>query len=208
MTHLWDFKNWTAKDQVDGSSLALHDGATCSNWIYNNKYIYYLALNNGYAALASGVYFNSEFSIVAKVHLGTSFDKWSRIIEFGVGKSVDNIILMFNDGDASHYYPSFYVLYSNTKQISVKSSINLSDVSSDFGWICIVATFESTQAKIYINKVLAGTTTYDSFLPRNVTRTKNYIGGSSWGGSETDSLVGEIRTYTGVLTTKEISNIC
>jgi hypothetical protein len=88
LTHLWDFTNWTASDKIDGSSLTLHDGAACSSWVYNSKYIYYLALNNGYAKMPSAVYFDSEFSIVAKVYLGTSFDKWSRIVEFGAGNQL------------------------------------------------------------------------------------------------------------------------
>ena len=77
-------------------------GAVISNHIIDSKYVWFLYFNRGYASIPTGVYFNSEFSIVTRIRIGSTSntDKWSRIIEFGAGKTLDNIILTLNDGES------------------------------------------------------------------------------------------------------------
>ncbi len=207
MTNFWSFDSGSYNDKVgNGGKLSLSDKIqfTYDHNCCGNKGA--LDLNTGYAVIPPDIYFNSEFSIAVWVCpvSSRSADSWSRIVEFGRGVTSDNIILMFNDDRDGHFYPNFYVIYSNTKQIRVTSNKDLLDVSS---WYFIVCTFESTQAKMYINKELVGSVTYDSFLPRNVTRNRNYIGGSSWGESKSENYVDDLRIYKGILSSAQINNL-
>ena len=53
-----------------------------------------------------------------------------------------------------------------------------------------------------------GSTTYDSFLPRDVSRSRNYFGGSSWGEAKSDTIVDFLKIYKGALSATEIKTLC
>ena len=202
LTNWWSFADYSYTDSVGGVTM------TVGRAIYNNEFPCYdhndkedscIELDNGYLVIPSGVYFNSEFTLTAWVEPGGTSDTYTRILEFGNGVKSDNIILMLNGDSTSAYYPRFYTFYSSS-QIAVVSNTRVYANAFYF----LAATFESTQAKLYINGVLVGSISYTSFLPKNVIRTRNYLGGSSWGGSQTNSVIDDIRIYNRALSATEI----
>ncbi len=57
-----------------------------------------LNLNGGYTQVPSGVYFNTtSFSISAWVYSGAS-GWWARLIDFGNGMNLDNVIVTIDSG--------------------------------------------------------------------------------------------------------------
>ena len=161
-----------------------------------------MPINYGYLNIPSGTYFNTEFTVSAWVQPIDITDTYTRILEFGTGKSSNNVILMFNADSTSQLYPRFYVIQSGT-QICAISTIQISKLS----WHFVAATFTATLANIYVDGVLAGSVAYKNLALASVVRTKNYVTGSSWGDSVTRSYVDDIRIYNRALSTLEIQQL-
>ena len=150
----------------------------------------FINLNAGYATLPAANYVIGNFSIAVWVYPGTTNANSTRIVEFGNGTPSNNIILYLCENNATDYYPAFYV-YKSTSYAFVRSSVSLKTSK----WSHIVATFTSaSQMNIYINGVLAGTSTVSFTLP-TVTRSYNYLGSSKWGETPSYAFIDDIRIY-------------
>ena len=136
-------------------------GTTFSNGVVNFT-------GGSYAAVAPGVYFGTHFTIEGWVKL-TSYASWSRLIDFGNGPNVpENVFLAVTNGAGG--YPTF----TTYGEDSVTS-----DTQMPVGqWAHLVATYDGTTGKIYINgsQVASGTMT----APMQVSRSDCYIGRSNW----------------------------
>ena len=159
-----------------------------------------------YASFAgSGQYLNlPDTSIVFDGGLTISgwvyyneFAHWSRIIDFGNGAGVDNIILA-NPGT------------SNDLNLSIRSGgsnigMTVEDVLETEQWMHIAATVATDgTANIYINGELVGTQAHQ--LPDNVQRTRNYIGRSNWNNDAYfDGKIDDISMWNVALTQSEIT---
>lgn len=126
------------------------------------------------------------------------FAHWSRIIDFGNGAGVDNIILA-NPGT------------SNNINLSIRSGgsnigMTVEDVLETDEWMHIAATVDTDgTANIYINGVLVGTQAHQ--LPDNVQRTRNYIGRSNWSNDAYfDGKMDNISMWNVALTQNEITD--
>ncbi len=146
-----------------------------------------------YVSFPASVYFSGNFTIECWVY-PRSFGNWARIIDFGNGAGVNNILLVYTNGTSG--IPTFYVegAQFDANQAIIKNQ-----------WTHIAATLSGTTATIYINGVASGTSTF-STPPANVTRNNCYIGKSNWGGGDaySNAVFDELRIWNTAKTQTEI----
>ena len=201
---MWLFTSESSEDSIMGNNLTVGETVAIYNcYDHLGELRGCVGLNKGYYTIPTDVYFNSEFTLTAWVKPDTDSDKYSRIVEFGNGKANDNVILMMNSDSTSTFYPQFCVVHNSNTQKCIGSSTALSLNN----WNFIAATFTSTQANIYVSGILSGSISYSSFLPANINRSRNYVAGSSWGGSNTESSIDDIRIYNRALSASEILDL-
>jgi len=151
---------WTSRGKIDGA--IVFDG------------LGYVDLPDGYADFTSGV-------TVAGWIYHLSFPNWGRIIDFGNGAGVDNILLAHR-GTSSDGRFEFHDSPGGTE------AIDPNGVFTTFGWQHIVATCDDgptngATMKLYVNGDLAFEQGGKS-TPANILRTNNYIGESNWDGDD------------------------
>jgi len=152
-----------------------------------------------YAQCPAGVYFTGgSFTIQSWVYV-SSIQNWNRIIDFGSGAGVNNILL--SNSYASGGKPGIYI---EGGQFEADATLSLSH------WHQVCATFTYTSgatgtAKIYIDGQPHGSGTLTK--PANVTRTLCYIGKSNWGHGPDPNMnggIGSLQIYNGALTDAEM----
>ena len=126
-------------------------------------------LKDSYLQAPAEIYFNGDFTISVWVYIN-SIRVFSRVIDFGNGPYLDNIILSLSRFDSAH--PYFEIFYGSTPSLLV--AVNALPLKK---WTHLLATYASTNASIYING------NFDNYisnvnLKNNLLRTKNYIGKS------------------------------
>ena len=162
-----------------------------------NSAIYF---NQGYLEVPSGVYFSGDFTVTAWIYL-KSYKYFSSILEFSNGMNSDNIDLLMYESTS---YLSAYVYKGSSSQYFETSSssivINLNQ------WYFVAFVLNSTTGYIYVNgNQIANGTLY---VPNNIIRTKNYIGGTSWYLTDynADAIYDEIKIYNRVLSSSIIKD--
>jgi hypothetical protein len=161
-----------------------------------------LALNGGWAQVPPGVYFDTpEFSISVWVYPLT-VAIYSRVIDLGNGPLNDSLILALS---YSNLNPYLAMLNGPTVIFQPISSQSL-----QLGqWQFLVATFNGTNARVYLNSQLKADAYNESLkLQTNISRSMCYIGkstkpaiGYSW------SYLDELRFYNKSLTQTEIYDL-
>lgn len=145
---------------------------TCDRFNKPTSAIY---ITHGYLNIPSGKYLTGDFTITCWIQL-ISYQYWSSIINFGNGEQIDEINLTMNSTTSQIGLESFYDPSSDSSELGVTSTqINL------FQWYHIAAVLKKTTAYMYINGVEVAK---GAFLnaPRDVIRTKNFIGISNFEG--------------------------
>lgn len=141
--------------------------------------------------------FSSGFTASFYANLGTATQNWERIFDFGNGQANDNI-LVGRSGTTDNL--AFEIYTSGTSYGQCGSS----NLISNSTWAHYAVTVDGTNCRWYKNGNLASTTSYTG-LPRNVTRTSNFLGKSNWSGDGyLESGIGEISVYTRALNAGEI----
>lgn len=153
--------------------------------------------SSGYFAAPSDVYFaGAEFTITVWTYV-YSVEMWSRVLDFGNGSPRDNVeislstrmsgnigMVVFDDAE----YPD----YTNPQ-----SRLPL------LAWMHLAAVLKDATVSVYVNMSLVFETKQQA--PRNVVRTRNYIGKSNW---DWHSLVNakfrNLRIYNRALALNEI----
>jgi len=156
-----------------------------------NSAIYF---NNGYLQVPSGVYFYGDFTVIAWINL-KSYQYYSRIIDFGNGSPGDNVILCL---DTSNPYLIAQVYSTQTESIILENSLQLNQ------WYHIAFVLSGTTGFIYVNGRQGATGTLS--LPRNVQRTRNYIGKSNWPEANADAVYDDLKIYNETLEATDILN--
>jgi hypothetical protein len=164
-----------------------------------------LALNGGWTQVPPGVYFDTpEFSISVWVYPLNVAD-WARVIDFGNGGTNDNIILGLSFVSLKPLIPYFAIFNGPATIFIPKSSQSL--LLSQ--WQFLVAAFNGTNARVYLNGELKADAYNESLkFQTNVSRSMCFIGksikttiGYSW------SYLDELRFYNKSLTQAEIYDL-
>jgi hypothetical protein len=154
-------------------------------------------LNGAYLSLPTQSYVTGvAFSFLAWVYLFNS--NWLDIIVFGNGASSDNVYLGTSANCLSGY------IYNGANGFNFDSAA----VVTYNTWFHAAFTFDGVHAKLYVNGVFQGSTT-SSVAPRNVSRSKSFIGINSWlpTGNNGFMKLDELRIYNRAVSVTEIQSI-
>jgi hypothetical protein len=171
-----------------GSSYSFTYDRFCSP----NSAIYF---NRGYLQVPTGVYFSGNFTVTAWIYL-KSYQFWTRIFDFGNGRDSDNVLSRTSLNGSLN---GFTFIGSSSSSIQTSSTINLNE------WHFISFVLSRTTGLIYVNGNQVGSGTLK--VPKNITRTSNFIGKSNWQrDSDADAIYDEFKIYQGALSSDEIMN--
>ena len=168
LIHYWPFRG-DLNDVVSGAHLA--EGQNVS-FVQdrNNNANSALSLNDGFVQAPPGVYFNGDFTISAWVRVN-QVGNFTRLLDFGDENFADNVF-------ASLTWDSFGNPYLNIDHNGNEGLPILANASLRPGeWNHLAFTFNNGSARIFLNGNLVGEGSASA--PRNVERTKNYIGWSN-----------------------------
>ena len=161
------------KEVVDISGARLNGKVNGATVVADSKLghcIYFDGVDDYIEMPEMNVDYSQGLTVAAWVYYN-SFKSWSRIIDFGNGQGIDNIIV--NNSSTTNNL-GFSVGQGTTfKWVTGDSILELKQ------WLYLTVTIDgSGSAKIYKNgeEVKSGSV----HLPNNVNRTKNYIGESNW----------------------------
>jgi len=159
-----------------------------------------LALNGGWTQIPQGIYFNTpEFSISAWAY-PMSVGSYSRIIDFGNGQNANNIVFSLSQSNSLQPLFQFY-----TGLDLILSTISNKAITEN-QWQFLTATFNGTNARVYLNGTLEGESNIQSYTrPFNLSRSNCYIGKSAWAiDAYSNSYLDDLRFHNKSLTQEEI----
>ena len=224
-------------NMISNNNLALYypfdtndvSGTTLGNWGTGRK-VYDTTLYNGasvstsdYKVETSSLSLNSASSqyiqapnytpttngmTISVWYRANNCGNWGRILDFGNGTSIDNIVLSPNASNGNWNTLGFSVVYGG-----VGNNFYLTDINyNDNVWRHVVWTMTyngpgSSTWNIYVNGVLKATT--PNYYPNTtVTRTMCYIGRSHWvGDGYYNGNIDDFRIYNRVISATEASQL-
>jgi hypothetical protein len=156
-----------------------------------------LALNGGWTYVPPGIYFDSpEFTISTWIY-PQSVDTWARLIDFGNGPSVDELVFALTLHNSQQPVLRFFA-----GSVQVLDAISSQTLTPN-EWQFLTATFDGSYTKIYINGFLKANS-YNPFIMPSIQRTNCYIGKSSWPNGYSASYLDDLRFYNKSLNQEEI----
>ena len=156
-----------------------------------------LALNDGWAYVPTGIYFDSpEFTISLWIYPQKA-GVWPRIIDFGNGPSGDNLILTLTDGVTLKPVLMMYARSSRVFEQSPTQALKLNE------WQFLAVTFDGTYGKFYVNGILVATL-YKPLKMSSIQRSNCFIGRSNWPDGYSSSYLDDLRFYNKSLNQSEI----
>jgi hypothetical protein len=199
LTHYWPIENGAMVDEIGSAHMTqgsltsfTDDSFACPNSA--------LALNGGWTQVPTGIYFDTpEFTISAWVY-PMNIGSYCRLIDFGNGPELDNIILRLDSGSTTAV-PALK-MYNGNLHLGTAQSTR---VLKNFTWNLLTATFDGSQMLLYINGTLRGRYNSSFSLP-SITRAECNIGKGYTGGSYdfSRSFIDDLRFYNKSLTQSEI----
>ena len=156
-----------------------------------------LSLNLGYTTVPSGVYFDQVFTFTVWIYQDVA-GNYARIIDFSNGPSSDNIIIALTG--TVNYAPQVSLYNVATRVIYIQ----LLNPLAMLQWSFIAVTSDGFNVMMYINGQMI---MQDSALiiSRNINRTQNYIGKSSYATNGFSmAVLDDLRIYDRCLTAAEI----
>ena len=202
MTHYWPIGKSEMIDVIGGADMTQGVLTTFTTDRFGNANSS-LDLNGGFTQLPSGVYFNTpEFTISVWIYpINVSLS--SRVIDFGNGQELDNIILTVSQND--WLKPTFEVYSGGTK---IAQSVSSDQLQLE-KWQFLTATFNESSVFLYINAIVKANTTFNhTSLDSSLNRINNYIGKSNWYGDGFSSFyLDDLRFYSKSLSQTEIKNV-
>jgi hypothetical protein len=152
--------------------------------------------NQGFLQVPSGIYFSGEFTFTAWIYLVKCQD-WSRIIDFGNGQGIDNVLLTF--------YQSTSQIQGSVNQGSANAYFKTSSIINLNQWYFVSFVLSNKIGYIYVNgnQFASGTL----LIPNKINTTKNYIGKSNWANDlYAEAVYDDIKIYSGALSPNDIIN--
>ncbi len=149
--------------------------------------------NVGFLQVPSGVYFSGDFTITAWIYL-LAYQSHSRIIDFGSFQS-DNVIFSMASSTSS--------MRAQINNATSHIFITTPPLIQLNTWYHVAFVFKGTVGYIYVNGNLA--TSGTQYVPRNVSRSSNYIGKSNWiNNQNANATYDDLRIYAGALSATQI----
>jgi hypothetical protein len=155
--------------------------------------------NTGYATLPSKS-IGGALTIEAWVNV-KSYTNWSRIIDFGNGAGIHNIVL----GQLETTGKLFFHVYDGSGNRLVNLEPTTQIALNE--WTHVAATIDDQKnVKLYMNGAVIGTAVASS-LPVTLQRSNNYVGRSNWGGDNAylNGSIADLRLYSGARTAEQIN---
>ena len=161
-----------------------------------------LALNGGYTQVPSGIYFDTPaFIISAWVYPATS-GWWARLIDFGNGYNLDNVIVSIDTGFNQKPCLEFY---DSIGWLGLAISSQILTIGQ---WQLLTTTFDGTYMSVFINSILTVKNPISFNRPINATKTLNFVGKSN---TITDgysaSFIDDLKFYSIALSESEINAV-
>lgn len=149
----------------------------------------YVSLSSGFANFTGGI-------TIEVWAYPTGVGSWQRFIDLGNGSASDNILFARN---ASTDYLTYevYSAGSSGGKVNATGAISLNQ------WQHFAAT-EDSSGNVILYKNGAQIQTGTTAVPRNLTRSNNYIAKSNWADAYYQGSIDEIRVWDRVLTASEI----
>ena len=157
-----------------------------------NSAIYF---NEGYLQVPTGVYFNGDFTLTVWIQL-KSYQSFSRIIDFGNSFPSDNVVITMYSGTSN--LSGYIFSGSSYSGIDTSSLIQLNQ------WYHVAFVLSGTTGYIYVDGIQVATSTM--FQPKNVNRTRNFIGKSSNPDQNPDAIYDDLKIYIGAMSPIEVLN--
>jgi hypothetical protein len=196
LTHYWPICTGQMFDKIGFADISQGNLTTFTSdrfGIENSA----LALNDGWAYVPTGIYFDSpEFTISLWIYPQTA-GGWPRIIDFGNGPNGDNLVLTLADGPT---LKPVLIMYAGSRQVLFESSTQALKLNQ---WQFLAVTFDGTFGKVYIHGNLVASS-YNPFTMSSIQRTNCYIGRSNWPDGYSSSYLDDLRFYNKSLNQSEI----
>ena len=146
-------------------------------------------------------YFNfpGPFTVSVWINCISIKNSYEAIFDFGNGVSTDNLWFGFYGTSARlsywNYAPSGLIVMYSTTYLTLNT------------WNFVTLTYDGKVYTLYINGV--SDISKEMNPPKNVQRSKNYIGSTNWGTwqSTTNTLIEDFRIYSRALSLVEIDNL-
>ena len=161
----------------------------------NNRPNMALSFRTGYYNIPSGNYFKTlNFTIAVWIRPRVN-NNGARVVDFGNGPHIEFAHSM---GTTGRPYFSYFKGNNVVLYLASPTVLPLNQ------WTHLTATLELKSAKLFINGKLDCSTTA-SDIPKNITRSSNFIGRSNWSyDQETEADIDEIKIFDGALTASQI----
>jgi len=200
LTHHWPIENGTMKDAFGSSDMTPRGTFYIEDRFGSQNSS--LALNGGWAEVPGGVYFNTpEFTITVWIY-PINVGSYARIIDFGNGKAVDNVIFSLSSG---YYLKPNLAIFSGS---SVAMETQTSQTFSSNHWLFFAVTFNGTNSRLYLNGTLVDESTKQPFTLSTLTRSNCYVGKSNWAqDGYSHSYLDDLRFYNKSILQEEIAEI-
>ena len=157
-----------------------------------------LSLNGGYTQVPTGVYFSAPQLTISAWVYPQKVGSYSRLIDFGNGKSSNNVDFALSKSSSYQSYLEF--VNGSVSLNRVVSSITLTNKN----WQFLTGTFNGSHLSMYIDANLTGIIEQHYDMP-TISRKKNYVGKSNWPSDGYSwSYVDDLRFYNICLTHDQI----
>lgn len=155
---------------------------------------FFILIRSSYLIADPGIYFYGDLTISVWIR-AISFNANAKIIDFGNGVGLDNVVFFYTHSTTGLPSASFYNISASNFLIS-NTAIKLNQ------WAYIALVLENNNAKIYVDAKLAVTT--NMIKIRNIMRTKNYLGKSNWGSDLANADFKDLKIFNRALNLNEI----
>lgn len=197
LTHYWPFS--VNLNDVVGNA---HGTMSSTPVLVNDKDNFpssSLSLRLKYVQLPSDYYISGDYTITAWVKL-YSYKSYAKLVDFGNEAGNNEIIFSLSFGADGLPYQDHYINSNKMNRVFSSKKINL------YEWCFVTCIFDKSQGRIYLNGILIGSGSM--VIPKNVTRTTNYIGKSLWPDDEiVDADINELMIYNTALNSDQLKSI-
>ena len=150
-----------------------------------------LAFNGGYTQVPSGVYFNTPTYAISLWIKPQQVGTWARIIDFGNGSPLDNIV--FSQANGASVNPLLTAFVNGAWLTLTPSSLSL--VLGE--WQFLVGTFDGSKLNVFLNGALISSVSV-SYTPAFINRAYNYVGKSNFNDGYSYSFIDDLKFYNKV----------